>query len=215
MLSSGIFPRDVRDILKKTVQLQLLCLMACGLVPPPPKGSEFRPDCTCAYTRTWTDQRTRAHTPTHAHAQRTQMHRHAHHSYTNTNTNRTYAHVHLDTHTHMHSHRKERGGSGGGGGGGGRGEGGGSGGEGGRPPDLQTSRHAEIQRSRDPEIQPTYFPAPRDTNLHKHNCIKPIETISTKATQNTPPPCQKHGPCWTGSADSFPEQSTDWLAKKG
>ena len=35
------------------------------------------------------------------------------------------------------------------------------------------------------------------THTHSYIHIKPIENISTKATQNAPPPCRKHGPWWT------------------
>ena len=78
-----------------------------------------------------------------------------------------------------------------------------------RHPEIQTSRHPEIQTSRDPDIQISRLPKiQRSTNpadiyryiyiyMHKYIHIKPIENISTKATQNTPPPCQKHGPFWT------------------
>ena len=84
-------------------------------------------------------------------------------------------------------------------------------GEGGEP-EFQKSRDPEIQRSRNPEIQKSRNPADVETSpkgrpkkhigytsvyLHNHIHIKLIESISTKATQNTPPPCRKHGPFWT------------------
>ena len=81
-----------------------------------------------------------------------------------------------------------------------------------RIPEIQRSRNPEIQRSRNPEIQKSSRRRnqpqgpPQGTYrlyiyiyiyLHNHIHIKLIESISTKATQNTPPPCQKHGPFWT------------------
>ena len=94
--------------------------------------------------------------------------------------------------------REEAGGRGGGGGGG----------------EIQSSRNPEIQKSRDPEIQKSRNPADVETSpkgrrkghigyiyiyiyLHNHIHIKLIESISTKATQNTPLPCRKRGPFWT------------------
>ena len=71
--------------------------------------------------------------------------------------------------------------------------------------EIQKSRDPdpEIQKSRDPEIQKSsrrIFP-PQRTHTHIYIYIyihtKLIENISTKATQNTPPPCRKHGPFWT------------------
>ena len=67
-----------------------------------------------------------------------------------------------------------------------------------RNPDIQTSkkREPEIHKSRDPQIQRSRNPD-FQTSTHNYIYIKPIEYIPTKATQNTPPPCRKHGPFWT------------------
>ena len=96
--------------------------------------------------------------------------------------------VFADTKTDADTDRhKERGGGVGVWGGGGGEGGGGGGGGGGRG-------EADV------------FSRPRGTYtcniyiyiyIHNHIHIKPIETISTKATQNTPSPCRKHGPFWT------------------
>ena len=78
-----------------------------------------------------------------------------------------------------------------------------------RDPEIQKSRNPEIQRSRNPEIQKSRNPADVETSpksrpkghiyiyIHNHIQIQLTESISTKATQNTPPPCRKHGPFWT------------------
>ena len=63
--------------------------------------------------------------------------------------------------------------------------------------DRTFAKHPEIQKSSRRIFQPQGICIYIYTHIHNYIHIKPIENISTKATQNTPPPCRKHCPFWT------------------